>query len=54
MTLIANVFPKLRTPENVIREMFKKCHFNLPLKKQHGKGTQTLLKSERRPLYNIY
>ena len=31
MTLIAYLFPKLRTPENVARYMSKKSHFEDPL-----------------------
>ena len=54
MTIIANVFPTLRTPKNVVGEMSKKCRFTLPFNRQHGKGAQTPLKSERRDLYHIY
>ena len=43
MTLIANVFPKLRTSKNVVRSKSKKYLFRTPLHKQHGKRTQTLL-----------
>ena len=30
MTFIADVFLNLRTPENVVREVFKKSHFRGP------------------------
>ena len=54
MVLIADVFANLCTTKNVAREMSKTCPFTVPSNKQHGKRTQTLLKSERRPLYHIY
>ena len=54
MTIIANVFPKVRTPKNVAREMSKKCCFTVPFNKQHGKNSKTLFKSERRHLRQIY
>ena len=51
VTLIANVFPKLRTPKNVTRTMSKKSRFRRSLEKQHGKRK---LKFERQHLYHIY
>ena len=45
MTLIADLFPKLRTPENVVRYMSKKSRFKGPFDRQHGKRVQTLLRS---------
>ena len=54
MTLIDNVFPKLRTPKNVVTEMPKKCRFTEHFNKQHGKDSKTLFKSERRYLRQIY
>ena len=54
MTLIANVFPKLRTSKNLFREISKEYCFRVPLDNQHGKPTQTLLESERRNVYQIY
>ena len=51
VTLIANVFPKLRTPKNVTSTMSKKCRFRRSLEKQHGKWK---LKFERQHLYHIY
>ena len=47
MTLIADLFPKLGTPENVVRYMAKKSRFKGPFDRQHGKRVQTLLRSER-------
>ena len=46
MTLIADLFPKSRTLENVIRYMSKKSRFKGPFDRQHGKRVQTLLQSE--------
>ena len=37
MTLIADLFPKLRTPENVVRYMSKKSSFKGPFARQHVK-----------------
>ena len=45
MILIGDVFPKLRTPKNVIRSIFKNWRLRLPFEKQHGKRGETLLKS---------
>ena len=46
MTLIADLFPKLRTPKNVVRYMSKKSSFKGPFERQPGKRVQTLLQSE--------
>ena len=53
MTLIADLFPKSRTPENVIRYIMKKSRFKGPFDRQHGKRVQTLLQSERQHRYHI-
>ena len=37
MTLIADLFPKLRTPENVVRYISKKSSFKGPFARQHVK-----------------
>ena len=42
MTLIADFFQKLRTPENVARYMSKKSRFKGPFDRQHGKRVQTI------------
>ena len=52
MTLIAHVFGKLHIAKDVLREMFEKSGFRIPLNKR--KPSQTLLKSERQHLYHIY
>ena len=54
MTLIAYLFPKLRTPENVVRYMYKKSHFQGPFDRQHGKQIQPLLQSGQQYCYQIY
>ena len=53
MTLIADLFPILRTPENVVRYMSKKSRSKGPFDRQHGKRVQTLLQSERQHGYHI-
>ena len=45
MTFIADLFPKLRTPKNVLRYMLKKSYFKGPFDSQHGKRVQALLRS---------
>ena len=53
MTLVAYLFPKLRTPKKVVRYMSKKSRFKGPFDKQHGKWRQTLFPSEPQHRYNI-
>ena len=53
MTLLANLFPKLRTAENGVRYMSKKSRFKGPFDGQHGKRVQTLLQSDRQHCYHI-
>ena len=38
MTFIVDVFPKLRTVKNVVKQMSKKSRLRGPFDKQHGKG----------------
>ena len=54
MTLIANFFPKLRTPENVARYMFNKARFKGTFDRQHGKRVQKVLRSGKQHCYHIY
>ena len=54
MTLIADVFPKLRTQKNLVRSMPKKSSLEGSFGKQHGKRAQTLLKFAWQHLYHIY
>ena len=53
MTLIADLFPKLHTPKNVVRYMSKKSRFKGPFDRQHGKLVQTLLRSDPQHRYHI-
>ena len=53
MTLIADLFPKLGTPKNVVRYMSKKSRFKGAFDRQHGKQVQTLLRSARQHRYHI-
>ena len=43
MTLIADLFPKLRTPKNVVRYMSKNSRFEVPFDRQHGKRVEKFL-----------
>ena len=54
MTLVADSFPKLRTPENVARNMSNKSRFKGLLDRQHGKRVQTVLRSGQQHCYHIY
>ena len=54
VTLIAEVFPKLRTPENIVTSISKKSRFNGSIGKEDGKCAQTLLKFEWKHLHQIY
>ena len=53
MTLIPDVFQKLRNPKNVVRYMSKKSRFRGTFDRQHGERAQTLLQSERKNRYDI-
>ena len=54
MTLRADLFPKLRTAQNVVRYMSKKSCLKGPFDRQHGKRAQTLLQSAQQHCYHIY
>ena len=54
MTLIPDLFLKLRTPENVALYMSKKSRFKGLFDRQHGKGVQTQLRSGQQHCYHIY
>ena len=54
MPLIDEVFPKLRSPKNMVTSMSKKSCFKGSFGKQHGKGAQTSLKFAWQHLYYIY
>ena len=53
MTFIADLFPKLRTPKDVVRYLSKKSRFKEPFDRQHGKRVRTLLRSEPEHRYHI-
>ena len=40
MTLIGDVFPKLRTLKYVVKQMSQNSSFRASFDKQHGKGTK--------------
>ena len=54
MTLIADFFRKLRTPEKVARYMSNKSRFKGPFDRQHGKRVQRVLQSGQQHCYHIY
>ena len=43
MTLIAYVFPKLRTTKNVLRQMSKSSRFRDAVDRRHGKWAEALI-----------
>ena len=53
MTLIADLFPKLCPPKNVVRYMSKKSRFKGTFDRQHGKRVQTPLRSEPQHRHHI-
>ena len=46
MTVIADVFPEIPAPKNMVRLMSKRPLLRGLLEKQHGKCVETLLQSE--------
>ena len=54
MTLVADVFPILRTPKDGVKSISKKSRFRGRFENQDGKQVQILLKFERQHLYHIY
>ena len=54
MTLIAEVFPKLRSPKNNVRSMSMKFRIKGSFPKKHGKRVQTLFKFAWQHHYHIY
>ena len=53
MTFITDLFPKIRTPKNVVRYLSEKSRFKGPFDKQQGKRVQMLLQSESQNGYHI-
>ena len=54
MTLIADVFPKLRSPKRKVKSISIRSRFKGSSWKQYGKRAQTLLKFGWQHLYHIY
>ena len=54
MTLIADVFPKLRSPEYKVRSMSIKSRCKGSFKKEHGECAKRLFKFAWQKLYHIY
>ena len=54
MTVIAEVFPKLQIPKNMVTSMCKKSRFKGYFGKQHGKRAKALLEFASQYLYHIY
>ena len=54
MTLIADLFPKPHTPENVARYISNKSRLKGPFDRQHGKRVQKVLRSGKQHCYHIY
>ena len=52
MTFKAELFPKLRSPKNVVRYMSKKSRFKGTFDRQQSKRVQTLLRSEPQHRYH--
>ena len=46
MTLVADVFPEILAPKNMVRSMSKKPCFGGHLDRQQGKWVNTLLQSK--------
>ena len=45
ISLIAYVFPKLPTTENLLRQMSKSSSFREPVDRRHGKWAEALIQS---------
>ena len=52
MSLIADVFPKLKAPKNVVRQTSKKSFFGGPFDRKHVKWIEKVLQSEQQQLYH--
>ena len=42
MTLLADVFPEIPAPENIVRQICKDLYFIGPLDRQQGKSVETM------------
>ena len=54
MIVKTNVFPKLKTVKDVVRQMSKESRFRTPFDSQQVKGSQTLVKSAWQCFYGNY
>ena len=54
MILIADVFTKLQTAKNRVRQRSKKPRFRTPFGSQRVEGSQTLLESGIEHLYYVF
>ena len=54
MALIADLFPKLRTPKNEVTYMCQKPRSKGLFERQHGRRVKTLLPFEQQHRYHIY
>ena len=54
MSVITNVFVKLKTAKDMVRQMSEKPCLRTPFDSQHIKGSQTLVKPAREQFYHIF
>ena len=54
MSLIADIFRKLRRANNVVRKMSKNPSFRTPFGNKHAKGSWRLLKYAQKHFYHIF
>ena len=54
MIVIANVFPKLQTVENLVKQVSKKRPFRTRFDSQHVKASQILAKSTSEHFYHVF
>ena len=54
MIAIANVFSKLQTVKDFVKQLSGRCHFRTSFDSQHVNGCQTLMKSAWAPFYYIF
>ena len=47
MTILADAFPKLLSPKDIVRKMSKNSRFRLPIDRQHGQVAETLIQFSR-------
>ena len=52
--IIANVFPKLRTVEDLVKSLSKKRRFRTSFDSEHVKGSKTIVKSAWESFYQCF